>query len=96
MKVSVVHAGLDGVLEVHLDVAPGTTVIQAAARSEFPEAIQALARQGEIGVFGRLEPLDTPLQDGDRVEIYRPLQVDPKERRRRRAGARIRGARCPD
>ena len=43
-----------------------------------------LARQ-KCGVFGKCRPLDAPLADGDRVEIYRPLALDPKEARRRRA-----------
>jgi putative ubiquitin-RnfH superfamily antitoxin RatB of RatAB toxin-antitoxin module len=42
-----------------------------------------LARQ-KTGVFGKLKPLDAPLADHDRVEIYRPLIVDPKLARRRR------------
>jgi putative ubiquitin-RnfH superfamily antitoxin RatB of RatAB toxin-antitoxin module len=33
-------------------------------------------------------PRTTPLRDGDRVELYRPLTVDPKEARRRRAAKR--------
>ncbi|GLZ17201.1 UPF0125 protein [Burkholderia plantarii] len=58
------------------------------------EAIEAsgiVARHPEIdvsvaktGVFGKLAPLDTVLRDGDRVEIYRPLVVDPKAARQRR------------
>ena len=37
----------------------------------------------KIGVFGKLKPLDTVLTDHDRVEIYRPLIVDPKLARQR-------------
>ncbi|MFP4129506.1 MAG: RnfH family protein [Halorhodospira sp.] len=43
-----------------------------------------LSRQS-VGVFGQVVGLDTPLYDGDRVEIYRPLRADPKEARKRRA-----------
>jgi hypothetical protein len=43
-----------------------------------------LAEQ-KCGVFGKRLPLDGMLSDGDRVEIYRPLAIDPKEARRRRA-----------
>ncbi len=39
----------------------------------------------KAGVFGKVKPLDAALRDGDRVEVYRPLQADPKETRRRRA-----------
>jgi hypothetical protein len=42
-----------------------------------------------VGVFGKRVPPDTPLADGDRVEIYRALLLDPKERRRQRARQRI-------
>ena len=38
----------------------------------------------KVGVFGKLKPLDTVLADHDRVEIYRPLLVDPKVSRQRR------------
>ncbi|MEJ6005319.1 RnfH family protein [Paucibacter sp. AS339] len=38
----------------------------------------------KIGVWGRLRALDTPLRDRDRIEVYRPLTVDPKEARRQR------------
>ena len=36
------------------------------------------------GVWAKLRPLDHPLREGDRVEIYRELKVDPKEARRQR------------
>lgn len=36
------------------------------------------------GVWAKIRPLDHPLKEGDRVEIYRPLKVDPKEARRQR------------
>lgn len=49
---------------------------------EFPElAGQVLA----LGVFGRRVDAQHPLRAGDRVEIYRPLKVDPREARRRAA-----------
>jgi len=38
----------------------------------------------KVGVWGKWRGLDEPLRDRDRVEIYRPLAVDPKEARRRR------------
>jgi uncharacterized protein len=41
--------------------------------------------RNRTGIFGRLANLDAPLRDGDRVEVYRGLAVDPKEARRRRA-----------
>lgn len=38
-----------------------------------------------IAIFGERADLSRPLQDGDRVEVLRPLTTDPKEARRRRA-----------
>ena len=45
-----------------------------------------------VGVFSKLRPLDSVVQDRDRVEIYRPLIADPKESRRRRASKRNAGS----
>lgn len=42
---------------------------------------------GALGVFGRVVTVDTPLADGDRLELYLPLRMDPKMARRRRAAA---------
>lgn len=92
MRVEVVYALPLRQDVISLDVAAGTTVGQALAASGL------LARQPDIdlrvhrlGVWGRSTTLDALLREGDRVEIYRPLQVDPKEVRRRRA-ARKRGS----
>lgn len=42
----------------------------------------------EVGVFSQRRALDDPLDDGDRVEIYRPLIIDPKRARRARVDVR--------
>lgn len=47
----------------------------------------------DLGLWGHRLPGDTELADGDRVEIYRPLQIDPKDARRHRA--ELRRARRP-
>jgi hypothetical protein len=41
----------------------------------------------ELGVFGRPCALHDAVREGDRIEVYRPLQVDPKAARRLRAAA---------
>ncbi|MFD1556359.1 RnfH family protein [Paraburkholderia silviterrae] len=70
---------------IGVELAPGATLGQAI------EASGILARHPEIdltklkvGIYGKLKPLDTVLTDHDRVEIYRPLVVDPKLARQRR------------
>jgi hypothetical protein len=41
----------------------------------------------QVGIFSRPVSLDTVLREGDRVEVYRPLKADPRERRRREVEA---------
>ncbi len=41
-----------------------------------------------VGIWGRARPLATPLRERDRIEVYRPLTVDPKEARRQRYAKR--------
>ena len=69
---------------VTLDLAAGCSVADALRASGLLER-HALALEGlRCGVWSRVQPLDTLLRDGDRVELYRPLSVDPKEARRLR------------
>jgi len=72
-----------------LELAEGATVAQAIALS--PHAQLDLAGHA-VAIHGRLVPLHTLLRDQDRIEILRPLRVDPKEARRRRQsrGKRVR------
>jgi putative ubiquitin-RnfH superfamily antitoxin RatB of RatAB toxin-antitoxin module len=48
-----------------------------------------------LGIWGRVAALDDPLHDGDRVEVYRGLKVDPKEARRLRYRAQGERGRAP-
>ena len=45
-----------------------------------------------VGIWGRLVERENPVQDGDRVEIYRPLERDPREARRELARAQRLGS----
>ncbi len=68
-----------------LMLAPGTSVIEAVAESGLLDAHPELARETlSYGVFSKLRKPGDPVQDGDRVEIYRPLKNDPREARRAR------------
>jgi len=84
--VEVAYATAERQRLIALMVAPGTTVAEAIEASgvlrEFPEID---LRVNRVGVFGQLARLGDPVRAGDRVEIYRPLQADPKEARRQRA-----------
>lgn len=62
----------------------GSTVEDALAASGLAEELRS-AGTARAGIYGKAVPAGTVLRDGDRVEIYRPLQADPKDLRRMRA-----------
>jgi uncharacterized protein len=61
----------------------GEALVQAGLASG-PEDTR-FARKGAYGVFGKRKEWDSPIYDGDRLELYTPLQIDPKTVRRKRA-----------
>ena len=86
MKVAVVLALPGRQAVVELDLAEGATVAEAVAASRlasrFPEiGIDALTP----GIWSRACTWEQRLREGDRVELYRPLQADAKGMRRARA-----------
>ncbi|WP_255369586.1 RnfH family protein [Nitrosovibrio sp. Nv17] len=86
LEVEVVYALPHGAHVRRLRLPAGATAWQAVERCGIldlcPEIDLACNR---IGVFGKLVDPDTILRDRDRVEIYRPLRIDPKEARRKRS-----------
>jgi len=86
LRVEIVYATPEQQTLLSIDVAPGTTVGEAIAASAIttrhPEIELATL---DVGIFSQRCGLDTLVEDGDRVELYRPLLIDPMERRRRRA-----------
>lgn len=90
-------AGLEDEIEVEVVYCPAPSVVDRTLLrlprgAPLSQALQAsglaqrhaLAAGGTVGIWGRVKPLETPLRDRDRVEVYRPLTVDPKEARRLR------------
>lgn len=65
-----------------LSLPDGSTVVEALRASQWFD--ENALRTLKTGIWSKLRPLDTPLRSGDRVEVYRPLTVDPKEARRQR------------
>ena len=86
LSVEVVYALPSGEDAVTLTLAAGATAGEAVRASGVLERHPEIdpARQ-KIGIHGRVVGVQTRLRDGDRVEIYRPLVIDAKEARRRRA-----------
>lgn len=80
------------VREVPVDLPAGSTVAHALAAAGWQA--EAGAPPPELGIWGRKAPAGQVLRENDRVEVYRPLVVDPKVARRerfRRQGARAAG-----
>ncbi len=73
---------------IKLDVETGCSVMLAAQRSGIVEVFPEINLETvKMGIFGKAiaKPEIHELHDGDRVEIYRPLLIDPKELRKARA-----------
>jgi hypothetical protein len=85
IEVEVAYARPERQVIVRIKMTTPATIEQAIKTSgildQFPEIDPLIG----VGLFGQQRPLETQLQGGDRVEIYRPLMMDPREARRARA-----------
>lgn len=70
--------------EQPMRVTEGTTVALALQDSGWLERVQAPSADWTVGIWGRKAALDAVLRQGDRLELYRDLKVDPKVARRER------------
>lgn len=93
IEVEVAYATPDRQRLLELQVPVGTTALEAVRRSGIAEEFPGIDLDNDpMGIFsvllnGKDKPLpaDYVLQPRDRVEIYRPLEIDPKEARLARA-----------
>lgn len=86
LRIEVVCARPGRAWRLALQLPPGATVADALTAADLPAKVPGLVVDREcLAVFGRaVGPGDT-LRDGDRVEVLRPLLIDPMQARRRRA-----------
>lgn len=89
IRVEVVYALPRLCYAADLELEPGATVADAVRTAMTLEPFRSLRVEprpdsGKVGIFGRAVPPGTPLEDGDRVELYRDLAQDPKQMRRAR------------
>ncbi len=86
INVEVVYATPNKQLIRVVNIDTGTTIgaaiVQSGIMMDFPDLDLETAK---VGIFGKIASMVTVLNEGDRVEIYRPLIADPKEVRRKRA-----------
>lgn len=93
MRIEVAYALPDRQQIIALEVEENCTVLEAVQRSGIDRAFSAVdgpeidLANAQFGIFSH--PIEQPaqhlLRDGDRIEIYRPLLIDPKEVRKQRA-----------
>jgi hypothetical protein len=86
ITVEVVYARPGDQALEQLRVPAGSTIEEVIAHSgilqRFPEIDLSI---NKVGIFGKAAKPSAHINDGDRVEIYRPLIADPKEARKKRA-----------
>ena len=86
MRIEVAYAKPEQQTLLSVELPEGSTaeaaILASGILDRYPEID---LQQHKIGIFGKLCKLDQRLKAGDRVEIYRPLLIDPKEARRNRA-----------
>jgi uncharacterized protein len=89
MKVHIAYALPSRQVVQSVDVPEGTSIRSAIEVSGVLEQLPHVdLTRNKVGIFGKVKPLDTVLADGDRVEIYQPITVDPKKiPKRKTAGA---------
>lgn len=87
INIEVVYATLNQQFKACLHLPSGLTIREALVASAFLEKFPHFNVETlNVGIFSKKKSLETIVQNGDRVEIYRPLVCDPKEQRRKRAG----------
>lgn len=92
VSVEVVFAAPDRQLLIKLQLPSGSTVRQAALQAGLQDHFSDLdLADAPLGIFGKavVLPETRMLEEGDRVEIYRPLLADPKDVRKRRAAQAV-------
>jgi putative ubiquitin-RnfH superfamily antitoxin RatB of RatAB toxin-antitoxin module len=88
VQVEVVYATAERQWLLVLDVVPGTTLREAVRLSGIAGQVPGLDVEAcPLGIFGKVvnDAEQQAVSEGDRIELYRPLLVDPKEVRKQRA-----------
>lgn len=88
LKVEVAFATPEKQFLKAFDLAPGTSIEMAIESSGIKSAFPGVdfARL-DVGIWGKVATRRDTVRDGDRIELYRPLPVDPRNARRQVANA---------
>lgn len=88
IRVEVAYAAPEEQKIIKFDVLIGTTMYDAVVQSGITNIFPQIDIENDkFGIFGKAvkKPKEHELREGDRVEIYRPLTIDPKQARLNRA-----------
>jgi putative ubiquitin-RnfH superfamily antitoxin RatB of RatAB toxin-antitoxin module len=86
ITVEVVYLDADKQCLRKTEVVEGSSVLEAITASGIEKLIPSAGFDPDrLGIFSKRVPADHIVQPSDRIEIYRPLMLDPMEARRRRA-----------
>lgn len=69
---------------MHIELPAGSVLADAVRACGLAERLGVALEHLTFAIWGHNQRLDTPLREGDRVEVLRGLEVDPKEARRLR------------
>jgi putative ubiquitin-RnfH superfamily antitoxin RatB of RatAB toxin-antitoxin module len=90
VDVQVCYGNSQSVAIIELTLPSHSTIRDALDASHFVIKHPEIDIQvSKVGIFGKLKSLNTILRQGDRIEIYRPLTVDPMAARRRRSDKQL-------
>jgi putative ubiquitin-RnfH superfamily antitoxin RatB of RatAB toxin-antitoxin module len=86
VNIEIVYAQPQRSISKSLLLSPGATIADALAQVALDSDFLGVdLANSPVGIFGNVARRDVTLKDGDRIEIYRPLQEEPKLARRQRA-----------
>lgn len=94
IKIEVVAASPERQVLLELSAPAGTTLGEIIESSRILKRFPGFDQESlQFGIWGRVVSMEHVLEEGDRVEVYRPLRIDPREARRQLAlaGKTMRG-----
>lgn len=86
MRVEVVYATKKQQSLIEVELVSGSTIGQAVQKSGLlSQYAELVLKELTVGVFSKRKSINDQVYEGQRIEIYRPLEIGPKEARRLRA-----------
>lgn len=85
MRVTIIYASNKAQYIEELDVVENATVKSAIEQSNLLQQHSEVSlKNNQVGIFNQIVSFDTKIKESDRIEVYRPLTMDPMQARRLR------------